>query len=149
MYMNSDSNGRGFLHASGSHSLERFVNEVEKTVTDPETKKTVWERAHLQPDPARQRTRKTGRRCGIAADLRIGALGDGSDYALVPRPSGDRSAEYRLRRRDRMAASITRSMTISTGTRTFGDPNFEYETALAQTGGDDGDAHGGCRRAAV
>ena len=28
VYINSDGNGRGFLQASGSHTLEHFVNEV-------------------------------------------------------------------------------------------------------------------------
>ena len=31
-YVNSDSNGRGFLDAGGSHSLERFVNEIARGV---------------------------------------------------------------------------------------------------------------------
>ncbi len=44
-YINSDSNGRGFLNVSGSHSLENFINGVAKDVEDPETKLSVWERA--------------------------------------------------------------------------------------------------------
>ncbi len=35
VYINSDSNGRGYLYAGGSHSLEHLVNEVARDVDDP------------------------------------------------------------------------------------------------------------------
>jgi N-acetylated-alpha-linked acidic dipeptidase len=78
VYINSDGNGRGFLNTQGSHTLENFMNGVMKDIQDPETKLTVWKRSQLRgiasgaPDQKREfRTR---------ADLRIGALGSGSDY---------------------------------------------------------------------
>src|SRR5262249_43607179 len=37
VYINSDGNGRGFLQASGSHTLEKFINGVARDVEDPET----------------------------------------------------------------------------------------------------------------
>ena len=37
LYMNSDGNGRGFLEAGGSHSLQHLVNDAAGTVKDPET----------------------------------------------------------------------------------------------------------------
>ena len=40
-YLNSDTNGRGWLGASGSHSLEFFVREVARDITDPQRKKSV------------------------------------------------------------------------------------------------------------
>ena len=77
-YINTDGNGRGYLHAAGSHSLEHAVNEVAKDIVDPETQLSVWKREQLvdisrvKPDQrAELRTR---------TDLRIGALGTGSDY---------------------------------------------------------------------
>jgi N-acetylated-alpha-linked acidic dipeptidase len=77
-YVNSDGNGRGFLNASGSHSLEQLVNSVAKEVEDPQTKTSVWRR--LQ---ARTIARGSGDERNDArnrADLRISALGSGSDY---------------------------------------------------------------------
>ncbi len=78
-YLNGDSNGKGWLGASGSHSLERFINEVERDVVDPQTGKSVGEalRAHLV-----ERTRDDKEREEILAHptLRIAALGSGSDY---------------------------------------------------------------------
>ena len=50
VYINSDSNGRGFLRMAGSHSLERFINEVARDVTDPQTGVSVWQRAQGSAD---------------------------------------------------------------------------------------------------
>ena len=36
-YINTDGNSRGFLRMSGSHTLERFINEVAHDVLDPQT----------------------------------------------------------------------------------------------------------------
>jgi len=44
-YINSDSNGRGFLRAGGSHALQRFFDEVAGSVIDPQTGVTVAARA--------------------------------------------------------------------------------------------------------
>jgi N-acetylated-alpha-linked acidic dipeptidase len=78
VYINSDGNGRGFLHASGSHTLENFINGVMKDVDDPETKMTVWKRSQLA-DLARA-SADTRKELRNRADLRISALGSGSDY---------------------------------------------------------------------
>jgi len=43
-YINSDGNGRGFIGASGSHTLETFFNEIADNVIDPETGATIKER---------------------------------------------------------------------------------------------------------
>jgi len=80
VYLNSDGNGRGFLNVQGSHTLENFMNGVMKDIQDPETKLTVWKRSQLRDiehAPASQKS-ETRRR----ADLRIGALGSGSDYTV-------------------------------------------------------------------
>ena len=44
VYINSDSNGRGFLFAGGSHTLEHFINNVARDVTDPEKNVSVYDR---------------------------------------------------------------------------------------------------------
>ncbi|HVN07135.1 MAG TPA: M28 family peptidase, partial [Bryobacteraceae bacterium] len=78
MYVNSDGNGRGFLFVAGSHSLEKFINGVAHDVQDPEKHITAWERDHMariSRAPVAERDEVRHR-----ADLRIGALGSGSDY---------------------------------------------------------------------
>ncbi|HKK11319.1 MAG TPA: M28 family peptidase, partial [Flavobacteriaceae bacterium] len=42
IYINSDSNSRGFLYASGSHALEPLMDEIAKTVIDPQTQVSVF-----------------------------------------------------------------------------------------------------------
>jgi len=81
MYINSDTNGRGYWNASGDHRLERFINDVGREIQDPEKPQlTVWTRAKL-----RRIARATGaeERAELrrSSEIRIGALGDGSDYA--------------------------------------------------------------------
>ena len=79
-YINSDGNGRGIFRAEGSHSLENFVNGVMKEMEDPEAKMNVWKRARLTDisrAPAERRAEIRAR-----PDLRIGALGSGSDYTV-------------------------------------------------------------------
>ncbi len=133
MYVNSDSNGRGFLHASGSHSLERFVNDVEKTIQDPETKKTVWERAHLQRI-ARAKNTEDRQEARHRGDSRIGALGDGSDYAPFLDHVG--VAALNIGYGGETDGGIYHSIYDDFYWYThFGDPKFEYGQALSQTGG--------------
>ncbi|MFQ5572119.1 MAG: M28 family peptidase, partial [Rhodothermales bacterium] len=45
VYINTDGNGRGFLRMGGSHTLEKFINEVARDVEDPQTGVSVFERA--------------------------------------------------------------------------------------------------------
>ncbi len=72
-YINSDGNGRGYLGVSGSHSLEHLVNEVERDVQDPESHVSTLKRNE-------DRALVRGDSSAMRGDLRIGALGSGSDY---------------------------------------------------------------------
>jgi N-acetylated-alpha-linked acidic dipeptidase len=85
-YINTDGNGRGFLGVEGSHTLENFINGVMKDIQDPETKLSVWKRAQLagisQATPERKLELRT------RPDLRIGALGSGSDFTVFLDPLG-------------------------------------------------------------
>ena len=78
-YINSDSCGRGFFNASGSHSLETLVNEAASEVEDPEKKITILRRLRLRRIEE-ARNAEDRRDARERANLRIGALGSGSDY---------------------------------------------------------------------
>ena len=81
MYVNSDSNGRGFWRVSGDHRLERFINDVGRDVQDPEKPQlSIWQRAHLLRIARASGADDRGE-LRHANELRITALGDGSDYA--------------------------------------------------------------------
>jgi N-acetylated-alpha-linked acidic dipeptidase len=66
-YINSDTNGRGALSASGSPLLEQFVADVLRDVDDPATGKSLA----LSP---------RSKRGGGVGGARLGPLGSGSDY---------------------------------------------------------------------
>jgi len=94
VYINSDTNGRGFLGVEGSHELERMVNQTAADVKDPEHPVTVRERqlamlgvrAYSNPtDGAAQRAAK---KADTGGDLPIGALGSGSDYSAFLQRTG-------------------------------------------------------------
>ena len=132
IYINSDGNSRGFLQASGSHTLEHLVNEVAKSVEDPETKGTVWKRwqsnvvAHASGD---RRTEARSR-----ADLRIGALGSGSDYTPFLQHHGIASLNLSFGGfdDDGIYHSIYDDFYHFSK---FSDPGFLYGRALAQFSG--------------
>ena len=116
MYINSDTNGRGFLGIEGSHSLEHFINGVARDVKDPETGLSVWKRdAIVSYLPRRQRRRTAGNSHAIRSAHRSPRL----RFRLHARSST--SAESRpstlASLANRAAVSITPSTTIFTGTR--------------------------------
>jgi len=78
-YLNSDSTSKGRLNVGGSHSLERFINEVARDVQQPGGNKSVWD-AMKERRVDQARTDEDKKELNERADLRIGALGSGSDY---------------------------------------------------------------------
>jgi N-acetylated-alpha-linked acidic dipeptidase len=132
-YLNSDTNGRGYLFVGGSHSLEKFVNEVARDIEDPETKLTVWKRLQLRviADARSSEDRDEARR---RADLRISALGSGSDYTPFLQHAGVASLNLGFGGEDDggIYHSIYDDFKWYT---TFDDTSFVYGRALAQTAG--------------
>ena len=132
VYINSDSNSRGFLFASGSHTLEHMVNSVARDVPDPETKLNVQRRAQLRRIGRAQKP--DDREEARGADLRIGALGDGSDYAPFLDHAG--VAALNIGFGGEANGGIYHSIYDDFYWYThFGDPEFVYERALSQLGG--------------
>ena len=85
-YVNSDGTGRGFFNPSGSHLLERLVNGVARDVEDPDTKESVWKRAQARAIARGSREEKSEARS--RSDLRMSALGSGSDYSSFLQHAG-------------------------------------------------------------
>ena len=79
VYINTDGNDRGVLNMNGSHSLEQFINGVAHDIEDPETRMTVWQRAQLNAI-ANAKSVDDKREIRQRTDLRIGALGSGTDF---------------------------------------------------------------------
>ena len=89
VYINTDGTGAGYLSMGGSHSLEKFVNEVIRDVKDP---------VHDVSLDSRLRSRMRVREFNVGAselneesertDLRIYAMGAGSDYTAFLHHAG-------------------------------------------------------------
>jgi N-acetylated-alpha-linked acidic dipeptidase len=83
-YLASDGTGKGYLGLSGSHSLERFVNDVARDIEDPVTKTSVYQRLEERAQQRQASDPGGGRGGGRGAkngnDFRLGPLGSGSDY---------------------------------------------------------------------
>ena len=79
VYINTDGNDRGVLEMGGSHTLEQFINGVARDIEDPESKLTVWQRAQLSKI-AEAKSADDRKELRQRADLRINALGSGTDF---------------------------------------------------------------------
>jgi N-acetylated-alpha-linked acidic dipeptidase len=132
-YINSDTNGRGYLFVEGSHSLEKFINDVSKDVQDPETKLSVWKRRDLRDigDASNAEERKEARE---RPDWRIGALGSGSDFSAFEQHDGIAAMNIGFGGED--GGGIYHSIYDDFYWYThFSDTTFVYGRTLAQTGG--------------
>ena len=128
VYFNTDSNVAGTLAMNGSHTLERFLNEVAASIDDPRTSKSLRQAAKdkLLAGAGAKRKKEIASR----ADLRIGALGSGSDYTAFLDHLAIASADCRFRGD---GGGVYHSIYDSFDWyRRFGDPDFVYGRALAQ-----------------
>lgn len=131
-YLNSDTNGRGYLGVSGSHSLEKFINGVAIDIEDPESGVSAWKRMQARRivDGSAD-ARKDARN---REDLRIGALGSGSDYSTFIDHLGIASLNLGYGGED--DGGIYHSVYDDFYWFThFSDSSFVYGRALAQTAG--------------
>ncbi|MGA2718851.1 MAG: transferrin receptor-like dimerization domain-containing protein, partial [Candidatus Acidiferrales bacterium] len=78
-YINSDGNSRGYLSMNGSHTLEHFVNGVARDIQDPDSGLPVTQRLRLR-EIEQAKTAEDRQELRQRADLRVEALGSGSDY---------------------------------------------------------------------
>lgn len=132
-YFNSDGNGRGFLRAEGSQSLENFVDSVAKDVEDPETKMSVWERERLEA--ISKATAETRGEIRTRADLRMEALGSGSDYTSFLDHVGVASVNLGFGGEESSSGQYHSIYDDFYFYSHFLDTTFEYGRALAQTAG--------------
>ncbi|MBZ5541008.1 MAG: M28 family metallopeptidase [Acidobacteriia bacterium] len=132
-YINSDSNGRGYFDMLGSHTLEQFLNGIARDVQDPETKLSVWKRHQLH-DIATASSAEKKQEIRERADLRIAALGSGSDYTTFLQHLGIASLDIGFDGEDE--GGIYHSIYDDFYWYThFSDTGFVYGRALAQAGG--------------
>jgi len=132
VYINSDSNSRGFLGVGGSHTLETFVNQVARDVTDPEKGISVADRLlaatllRVPPDVRKElRTAKA---------FPINPLGSGSDFTPFLQHLGIAALDIGYGGEGYYGQYHSIYDTFDHYTR-FMDPTFIYGVTLAKTGG--------------
>jgi N-acetylated-alpha-linked acidic dipeptidase len=131
-YLNSDTNGRGYLRMAGSHILEKLANEVAGSVYDPETELTVGKRMRLASIHRASSSERKELRSG--ADMHIGALGSGSDYTPFLQHIGVPSINLGFGGEDGGGVYHSAYDDFYWYTH-FSDTSFVYGRALAQTAG--------------
>jgi N-acetylated-alpha-linked acidic dipeptidase len=131
-YLNTDGNSRGFVAIGGSHSLERFFNEVIADVQDPQTGASLADRARANilvtgTDEQKQDLEARG-------DLRIAPLGSGSDFTPFLQHLGIASAHTGFRGEAADGSYHTLYDTVEHYLQ-FRDPGLAYGAALAKLNG--------------
>jgi N-acetylated-alpha-linked acidic dipeptidase len=132
-YFNSDGNGRGYLRTEGSQSLENFVDSVGKDIVDPETKMSVWKRERL--DAISRATAEERTEIRSRADLRMPALGSGSDYTVFIHHLGIASVNLGFGGEDESSGQYHSIYDDFYFYSHYLDTDFVYGRALAQTAG--------------
>lgn len=131
VYINSDSNSRGFLRAGGSHALETLVNQVAGEVEDPQTGVSVGER--LRASRKVHGGAAVYERLQASDRLRISALGSGSDYSPFLQHLGVSSLNVSYGGESSGGEYHTAFDTFDFY-RQFVDPGGVYGVAMARTG---------------
>src|SRR5215472_1662670 len=147
LYLNSDTNTRGFLAAGGSQSLQHLVNQVAHEVRDPETGVSAQARLRARflaqgygREPAEDEddtdaARREMRLAEGAGDLPIRALGSGSDYTPFLQHLGLAALNIEYRGEDDQAGVYHSTYDSFDHYVRFGDPTFAYGVAEAETAG--------------
>lgn len=131
-YLNTDGNSRGFVSIGGSHSLERFFNQVMADVKDPQTGvsiKTRFKAGLTILGTDKQKKAMEGRE-----DIRLYPLGSGSDYTPFLQHLGIASANISFSGEGVGGSYHTLYDTYEHYT-TWRDPGLAYGIALAQVAG--------------
>ncbi len=133
LYINSDGNGRGFLDAGGSQALEPAFTEISKSVTDPATNVSVFERKRsydiINAGSAKAKKELIGKSLFV-----LQALGSGSDFSPFAQHIGIPSLNLGFGGEDDAGDyhSIYDSYDLY---KRFKDPGFVYGVVLAKTAG--------------
>jgi N-acetylated-alpha-linked acidic dipeptidase len=142
LYVNSDTNGRGFLFAGGNHDFEHFVNLVADDVADPETAVSIAKRlrAKMAVDGTKKGATdeaKADARVAIdpSRDFPIQALGSGSDYSAFLEHLGVPALDIGFGEEGSNGGVYHSRYDTFEHFERFGDPGLVYTALLAKTVG--------------
>ncbi|MCI0606842.1 M28 family peptidase [bacterium] len=131
-YINSDSTGRGFFFVEGSQTLEKFLNQVIRNVSDPQKGISVRERLRayllMEGPPELKKTAQSHQ------DLPLRPGGSGSDHSPFLQFAGIASLYMFFNGETEYGQYHSAYDSFDHYIR-FMDPKFEYGIALAKTAG--------------
>ncbi len=141
-YINSDSNGRGFLSTDGSPSLQHLVNRVAARVTDPETGVSVLERKRAQlrlagsgSDAGDDDRALADIAANPARDIPLAAPGSGTDYTAFLDHLGIESVDLGFGGEGDIGGVYHSAYDTPAFYTRFADPGFRYAAVLAKMAG--------------
>jgi N-acetylated-alpha-linked acidic dipeptidase len=143
LYVNSDTNGRGFLDVGGSHALQHFASEAARDVTDPETGTSVLARALASERVTKSESAgragsgahgEAGGHGDSSGDLTLSALGSGSDFTPFLQHLGVSSLNLGFEGETEYGVYHSAYDSFD-HFRRFVDPTFQYGVALAKVAG--------------
>ncbi len=132
-YINTDGNGRGFVSIGGSHTLERFFNQIIEEVRDPRMDMSLKDRRRAS-DIVNSNNEQAQEDAKSRADLRIYPMGSGSDYTPFLQHLGIASANISFSGESADGSYHTLYDTYEHYT-TWQDPGLVYGVTLAQVAG--------------
>jgi len=142
VYVNTDGSGHGFLSAAGSHSLQHLVNAAAADVSDPETGVSVQARARARvavagaaPGASEEAREEARSAADPGHDVRIAALGSGSDYSPFLQHLGIAALNLGFGGEGQVGGVYHSAYDTFEYYSRFGDPGFRYTPVLAKTAG--------------
>jgi N-acetylated-alpha-linked acidic dipeptidase len=133
VYINSDENGRGFLHAGGSQALEGLVDAVAKDIPDPQTGVSLYERLKAR-EVVNAENPLLARKIMNKTSLRLEALGTGSDFSPFLQHLGIPCLDFGFSGEENSGVYHSIYDSYDNFIR-FIDPGFYYEAALSKMAG--------------
>jgi len=132
-YINSDGNGRGFLGAEGSHAFTGLMTEISKSIQDPQTGVTIFERQRA--NRATEATTTAAKKEILnSTSYPLGAMGSGSDYSSFIQHVGVPSLNIGFGGENEGGEYHSIYDSYDHYSK-YKDPGFAYGVTLAQTAG--------------
>jgi len=132
-YINSDGNGRGFLSAEGSHALTGLITDISKSIQDPQTGVTIFERQRANR-ATEANTTGAKREILNSTIYPLGAMGSGSDYSSFIQHLGVPSLNIGFGGENDGGEYHSIYDSYDHYSK-YKDPGFAYGVTLAQTAG--------------
>ncbi len=133
LYINSDTNARGFLGVGGSHALETFMTEIAEDVNDPQTNVSVLKRLEAQRIVSAN-SYKAKKEAMENKTIDLDALGSGSDYSSFLQHLGVPTLDMGYGGESNGGEYHSIYDSYDNYAR-FKDPSFKYGVALSETAG--------------